>query len=135
MAAQTAQEKARENRLRRMADRQGLTLHKPRRRDTRALDYGELWLMRYWVEDESGKIEALTNPEGSNDAWLGPFLSLDELEAWLTSDPDTRPKLNDRRAAGRYWLDNLREQAKGGARDAELSRARDSRVRRKVGGA
>lgn len=31
----------RENRLRRMADRQGLTLSKNRRRDPRALDYGQ----------------------------------------------------------------------------------------------
>jgi hypothetical protein len=33
-------EKVRENRLRRMADRQGLKLVKSRRRDPRALDYG-----------------------------------------------------------------------------------------------
>jgi hypothetical protein len=98
------QEKARENRLRRMAERQGLVLRKPRRRDTRALDYGELWLMRFWVEDESGRINAVLNPEGSDDAWLGPFRSLDELEVWLTSDPKDRPDLADRRAAGPDWL-------------------------------
>ncbi|MGI8681150.1 MAG: hypothetical protein ACR2JO_03250 [Mycobacteriales bacterium] len=33
-------EKVRENRLRRMAARQGLSLSKSRRRDPRALDYG-----------------------------------------------------------------------------------------------
>ena len=33
-------EKVRENRLRRVADRQGLRLAKSRRRDERALDYG-----------------------------------------------------------------------------------------------
>ncbi len=33
-------EKVRENRLRRMAERQGLKLHKSRRRDPRAIDYG-----------------------------------------------------------------------------------------------
>jgi hypothetical protein len=39
------EEKVRENRLRRMAERQGLRLVKSRRRDPRALDYGEYWLM------------------------------------------------------------------------------------------
>lgn len=34
------EEKIRENRLRRAAARQGLTLHKSRTRDPRALDYG-----------------------------------------------------------------------------------------------
>ena len=35
----------RENRLRRMADRQWLVLHKSRRRDPRAIDYGRWWLV------------------------------------------------------------------------------------------
>ena len=35
----------RENRLRRMAKRQGLRLEKSRRRDPRALDYGGYWLI------------------------------------------------------------------------------------------
>lgn len=38
-------EKIRENRLRRMAQRQGLRLEKSRRRDPRALDYGGYWLI------------------------------------------------------------------------------------------
>ena len=37
-------EKIRENRLRRAASRQGLVLRKSRRRDPRALDYGQ-WLI------------------------------------------------------------------------------------------
>jgi hypothetical protein len=37
--------KVRENRLRRMAERQGLVLHKSRRRDPRALDYGTYQLL------------------------------------------------------------------------------------------
>lgn len=37
-------DKVRENRLRRMAARQGLTLSRSRRRDPRALDYGLYWL-------------------------------------------------------------------------------------------
>ncbi|MGD2100831.1 MAG: hypothetical protein PVG83_01215 [Acidimicrobiia bacterium] len=39
-------EKVRENRLRRMAERQGLRLVKSRRRDPRALDYGVFWLRK-----------------------------------------------------------------------------------------
>lgn len=38
-------EKVHENRLRRMAERQGYTLVKSRRRDPRALDYGRYWLV------------------------------------------------------------------------------------------
>lgn len=38
-------DKARENRLRRAAARQGLTLTKSRRRDPRALDYGKYSLI------------------------------------------------------------------------------------------
>lgn len=38
-------EKVRENRLRRMAQRQGLRLEKSRRRDPRALDFGGYWLV------------------------------------------------------------------------------------------
>jgi hypothetical protein len=38
-------EKVRENRLRRMAERQGLRLVKSRRRDPRAIDYGTYRLM------------------------------------------------------------------------------------------
>jgi hypothetical protein len=106
------QEKARENRLRRMAERQGYALRKPRRRDTRALDYGELWLMRFWLEDDSGGIEAVANPEDSYDAWLGPFRSLDELEDWLNADPDSRPGIGERKAAGPGWLDDLLAKSK-----------------------
>jgi hypothetical protein len=47
--ASNTQEKVRENRLRRMAARQGLQLVKSRRRDPRALDYGT-----YWLVDASG---------------------------------------------------------------------------------
>jgi hypothetical protein len=38
-------DKVRENRVRRMADRQGLILRKSRRRDRRAWDFGSYWLM------------------------------------------------------------------------------------------
>jgi hypothetical protein len=38
------QTKTRETRLRRMAERQGLTITKSRRRDPRAIDYGHWWV-------------------------------------------------------------------------------------------
>jgi hypothetical protein len=46
-------EKVRENRLRRMAERQGLELRKSRRRDPRAKDYG-----RWYMVDVEREIEA-----------------------------------------------------------------------------
>ena len=46
-------EKVRENRLRRMAERQGLELRKSRRRDPRAIDYG-----RWYIVDVDREIEA-----------------------------------------------------------------------------
>jgi hypothetical protein len=45
MATVTESPKVRENRVRRAAARQGLVLHKSRRRDPRAIDFGEYWLM------------------------------------------------------------------------------------------
>jgi hypothetical protein len=83
-------EKVRENRLRRMAERQGFALKKSRRRDKRALDYNAIWLTRFFIETPAG-IEPVANPDRSDEAWLGPFRSLDELEVWLNSDPETRP--------------------------------------------
>ena len=53
-------EKVRENRLRRMAARQGLQLLKSRRRDPRALDYGTYWLVdASGVEVASGDVDAI----------------------------------------------------------------------------
>lgn len=66
-------EKVRENRLRRMAERQGLRLTRSRRRDTRALDYGTYGL----VDVATGYLAA-----GSTSTGYG--LSLDEVEAALT---------------------------------------------------
>lgn len=45
------QDKVRENRLRRAAARQGLTLSRSRRRDPRARDFG-----RYWLADADGTL-------------------------------------------------------------------------------
>lgn len=60
-------EKVRENRARRAAERQGLQLTRSRRRDVRALDYGKYWLLR--------DGETVTPAEG---------VGLDEIEAYLT---------------------------------------------------
>lgn len=64
-------EKTRENRLRRMADRQGLTLRKHRRRDPRAIDFGTYYL----VDAASNYIVA------------GERMDIDEVEHYLTQDP------------------------------------------------
>jgi hypothetical protein len=70
-----ASEKVRENRLRRMADRQGLVLRKSGRRDPRALDYG----MYALIEADRNIILA--------GAGSGRFdFTLDDVEAYLTSD-------------------------------------------------
>ena len=58
-------EKVRENLLRRMAERQGYTLHKSRRRDPRATDYGT-----FTLTPEKGKPQV--------------FRSVDEVEQFLT---------------------------------------------------
>ncbi|MGW2936071.1 hypothetical protein ACWDA7_30435 [Streptomyces sp. NPDC001156] len=62
-------DKIRENRLRRMAGRQGLSLRRSRRRDPRALDYG-----LYWLDRADGTTA--TAPEGS---------TIDEIEHYLTT--------------------------------------------------
>jgi hypothetical protein len=65
-------EKIVENRLRRMAQRQGLRLIKSKRRDPRAIDYGQ-----YWLADIS------TNGAVAG----GQFgVSLDEVEEFLTAE-------------------------------------------------
>ena len=77
----TAQaEKIRENRLRRMAERQGLQLMKSRRRDPRAIDYGT-----YMLTNPSTNTLALWgNPDGYG-------LTLDEIEAALTAERHEKP--------------------------------------------
>ena len=65
--------KVRENRLRRMAERQGLRLVKSRRRDALAVDYG-----KFRVETADGVEPArFASP-------MGWGLSLDEAEARLS---------------------------------------------------
>ncbi len=62
-------EKVRENRLRRMAKRQGLALAKSRTRDPRALDYD-----RWWIVDPS--LNAIVAGEPG-------YWGLDDVEAFL----------------------------------------------------
>jgi hypothetical protein len=75
-------QKVREDRLRRMAARQGLQLVKNPRRDARATDYGS-----YALVNENDAVIAdfgwdrARFPEGSS--WL------DDIEAWLTSDRES----------------------------------------------
>lgn len=66
--------KVRENRLRRMAERQGLQMQKSRRRDQRAVDWGTYRL-----------IDPATNSVVSYAGWCDYGLTLDEIEAQLTS--------------------------------------------------
>jgi hypothetical protein len=66
-------EKLRENRLRRIAKRQGLELHKSRTRTKGAWDYG-LWM----ITDEASKVVAGAGAGGR------PELTLDDVEVWLT---------------------------------------------------
>jgi hypothetical protein len=68
----TSEDKVRENRLRRMAQRQGLTLSKSRRRDPLAVDYGQ-WLL---------------TPHGQGKARAFP--DLDQVERFLTTPPAAR---------------------------------------------
>jgi hypothetical protein len=62
-------DKARENRLRRMAARQGLKLRRSARRDPLAADYG-----LYWLSD--AKTDRVKSPKAG--------ISLDEIERYLT---------------------------------------------------
>jgi hypothetical protein len=69
----TVQEKVHENRLRRMADRQGLRLEKSKRRDPRAYDYGTYQL-----------VEVQTNTIAAYGSQSGYGLDLDDVEEYLT---------------------------------------------------
>jgi hypothetical protein len=69
-------DKVRENRLRRMAERQGLRLVKSRRRDRHATGYGT-----YKLVDETGGD---ADPDGGDYG-----LDLDQVESQLRDDPST----------------------------------------------
>ena len=67
-------DKVRENRLRRVAHRQGFRLWRSRRRDTRAIDYG-----LYAITTQDGG-RGLIHPQGPNSIFA---LDLDEVEEYL----------------------------------------------------
>jgi N-dimethylarginine dimethylaminohydrolase len=77
-------EKVRENRIRRMAERQACRLEKSRRRDPNAIDYGGYML----IDSERNTIVVGGSPR--------PYTAtLDEIEAWLTGGrkrKNTRPR-------------------------------------------
>jgi len=70
------QEKARENRLRRLAETRGLRLIKARRSDPRAPDFD-----RWMIVDPHG----VTPPVGAGHHGR-PAMTIDEVEAWLTAE-------------------------------------------------
>lgn len=75
-------DKVRENRLRRVADRQGLRLMKSRRRDPHATDFGTYML----VNVQTGGVDAAD--WGSFTKEYG--LDLDDIEEWLSEPPAER---------------------------------------------
>jgi hypothetical protein len=68
--------RARELRIRRMAERQGLALRKSRRRDPHALDYASWWV----IDPALRRIVA-------GDRW---GIDLDSVESWLRTSPAER---------------------------------------------
>lgn len=75
VSSMTDDDKVRENRLRRMAVRQGLILQKSRLRDSRAIGYGTYQL----ASAATNAVEVAGSPAGYG-------LSLDEVEKALTRD-------------------------------------------------
>ena len=73
-------DKVRENRLRRMAQRQGLRLEKSRRRDPRAVDYGGYML----INDDGNFAVYGSSP-------MAYCASLDDIEAVLQQRQSARP--------------------------------------------
>jgi hypothetical protein len=86
MQAWEPRDKVHEDRLRRMAKRQGLTLTKTRRRDPRALDYG-----CFWLNDARNGARVFGGEWGAG---------LDEIEAWLLGYEKALPKHKRKAARG-----------------------------------
>lgn len=74
------EEKIRENRLRRMASRQGLAIRKSRTRDPRAIDYGR-WVI---IDPYADAVVAGTGGIGR------PHWSLDDVERYLEGNDPRR---------------------------------------------
>lgn len=71
-------ERTQQQRVRRMAERQGLDLVISRRRDPRALDYGAHYLVKAGGEHWRSREQ------------VAEFRGLDEVEAWLDTPRDQR---------------------------------------------
>ncbi|MBA3584720.1 MAG: hypothetical protein H0W36_09390 [Gemmatimonadetes bacterium] len=71
------EDKVHENRLRRMAERQGLFLKKSRRRDPRSLDYG-----RYML------VDSFTNTIVAGELNSPRALTLGEIEEYLSGEDE-----------------------------------------------
>lgn len=69
------EEKVRENKLRRMAERQGLVLVKSRRRDERSIDYGKFMI-----------VDAFTNTVVAGELNTHLALTPDEVEEYLKGE-------------------------------------------------
>jgi len=67
-----AEEKVLENRLRRTLNRRGYVLHKSRRRDAKAFDFGGYMI----VDGNSDSVVAGSTPRAFS-------MSLQDVEAWL----------------------------------------------------
>ena len=141
----TAQ-KVQENRVRRLAERQGLALQKSRRRDPQALDFGTFWLV-------NPELNAQIFPSGDGSAWGA---TLEELEEWLTqpvavtqrrwTDDDVKPYLKQacivdidrgpltgtlvRLSDGRYRMQNLLGSLENPAYVIYFTAAQIRRIRR-----
>jgi hypothetical protein len=95
-------DKARENRLRRMAERQGLLLQKSRRRDRRALSFGTYWL-----------VDPYTNTLALHDHTLSRHseivgVSLDDIERYLTGEDEQPTDAERADVHTRQLIDEMR---------------------------
>jgi hypothetical protein len=73
-AVRTKEELQRESRVRRMAERRSLRLHRSRRRDPSAPDYG-----RYVLRDANTRVIVAGTTSTGNAAW-----TLNDVEAYLS---------------------------------------------------
>lgn len=71
MVSGMTSEKARENRIRRTADRRGFVLVKSRRRDPKALDFGLYLLLPHGVDDSAAAAAFRAGEGASLDAIEG----------------------------------------------------------------
>jgi hypothetical protein len=86
------QNRTQEQRVRRMAERQGLELRKSRRRDPLALDYGRWWVVSPDIDpqpnDPAFSFQGHGRP-ARHFPWNG-VESLDEVEDFLRTPPQDR---------------------------------------------